>query len=180
MKLAKGNPGNRRVGEEPKVDEAAAPAVAAGVIPPTWLKDEGLRIWNELAPRLQQMNILRRLDAAAFGRYCRNFARWLKMQKILDDEGETYESESPHGSYKRAHPAYIIADRLERQLAAAEANFGLNPAERQRLFASRAALGAAGTLFDDEPAATKRPAQSTPPPEPVEKPGKSGVVGLLN
>ncbi len=35
------------------------------------------------------------------------------MQAVLDAEGETYQSESPHGTYKRTHPAYLIADRLE-------------------------------------------------------------------
>jgi P27 family predicted phage terminase small subunit len=177
VKEAKGNPGNRRIGKDPAVKADAADPKNA-VDAPDWLKGEGLALWKKLAPRLEQMNILRKLDAPAFGRYCRNFARWLKMQKTLDSEGETYESESPHGTYKRAHPAFLIGDRLERQLVAAEANFGLNPAERQRLFAARAAAGAAGGLFD-EPDGVTKPAQPSAP-APVEPPRPEGVVGLLN
>src|SRR5690348_14737446 len=114
VKLAKGNSGHRPIGEEPSVAEQAANAAAVKVEPPAWLKKEGLEVWKRLAPRLLGQKLLFPIDAETFGRYCRNFARWLKMQAVLDKEGETYESESPHGKYKRAHPAYLIGDRLEK------------------------------------------------------------------
>ena len=147
VKKQKGNPGRRPIGSDPlpteiKKNLAGASAVAA----PTWLNGEGLKIWNRLSTMLVGQNLLAQIDAEAFGRYCQNFARWLKMQKVLDDQGETYETESPHGTYLRANPAVGISDRLERQLLSAESNFGLNPAERQRLFAARAA-GSLGDLF---------------------------------
>ena len=70
------------------------------------------------------------------------------MQDILDLEGETYESESAHGKLKRAHPAFLIGDRLARLLEAQESVFGLNPAERQRIFAARSMTpDPAGDLF---------------------------------
>jgi P27 family predicted phage terminase small subunit len=87
---------------------------------------------------------LQHIDADTFGRYCNNFGRWVKLQKRLDEEGETYTSESPHGTSVRSHPAFMIADRLDRALERAEANFALNPADRQRLFAARAAAAGAG------------------------------------
>lgn len=156
-------------------DPVAASVAAARVEAPAWLKNDGLTIWKRLAPRLIAMNLLGQTDAETFARYCRNFARWFKMQKVLDKEGETYESESPHGKYKRAHPAYMIADRLERQLTAAEANFGLNPAERQRIFAARAAAAAGGhgDLFD-------RPASSSPSAANKTEPAQAkSAVGFL-
>lgn len=197
MKEAKGNPGHRPIGEDPPIEfnlEAPrpietpaapaelAPARPAGVAPPIWLKKEGLKIWERLTPRMMAMKLLGQVDAEAFGRYCRNFARWLKMQKILDTEGETYESDSLHGKLKRAHPAYLIADRLERQLAAAEANFGLNPAERQRLYAARAA----GQAWDNDLFGNHKP--PAPPakdqPKPLaETPAMAkprSAIGLLN
>lgn len=119
-------------------DSASLSAIAA----PDFLNEEGRKIWNDLAGRLASMRILQTIDAMAFGRYCQNFGKWVKLQKRLDEEGETYTSESPHGTYTRAHPAFMMADRLDRQLSAAEANFALNPADRQRLFAARAAAGA--------------------------------------
>lgn len=174
----------RSTREKPAATAPAAP-VAAGD-PPKWLKDEGLAIWHRLAPTLRLAKLLSTADGEAFARYCRNFARWLKMQRVLDDEGETYETETylavggeaPKGGdaaparankLKRAHPAYLIGDRLEKQLLAAEDRFGLNPAMRQRIFAARAQTGTTGDLFptpertprDGDPAA--KPAQPSVP-----------------
>lgn len=181
VKLQKGNTGHRPIGADPEPTalEGQASSAPAGVEPPAWLKNDGLEIWERMAPRLAAMKLLTQLDADAFGRYCRNYARWLKMQGVLDNEGETYESDSNHGKLKRAHPAYLIGDRLERSLSSAEANFGLNPAERQRIFAARAA-GAFGDrdLFGnpvgkkDKPAPGAAPAEPTPPPV--------SAVGYLN
>jgi P27 family predicted phage terminase small subunit len=162
----------------------AAPAVAT-VEAPAWLRKEGLKIWERLAPRLVSMKLLSPIDAEAFGRYCRNFARWSKMQTVLDDEGETYESESAHGKLKRAHPAFLIADRLEKSLLAAEDRFGLNPAERQRLYAARAAQPAfPGELpFGLPPVPTAPKAgkpKGQPPAPPAVRGGPSSPVGFLN
>jgi P27 family predicted phage terminase small subunit len=175
---------------------AAAGATASSadaVDPPAWLVKDGLKIWHRLAPTLRHAKLLTRADVETFARYCRNFARWLKMQHTLDTEGETYETET-YGSapdstdgapprvaakLKRAHPAFLISDRLERQLLAAEDRFGLNPAERQRIFAARAQTGATGDLFSPMKEGERRPgdpaAQAISPAEPIESP-----VGLLN
>src|SRR5690349_21859033 len=83
---------------------------SGGVAPPKWLKNEGLRIWNRRAPTLRALRLLTEADAETFARYCRNFARWLKMQKEVDKEGEAYESESQWGKLKRVNPAFLIAD----------------------------------------------------------------------
>lgn len=167
----------RPVGQDvPEAQAAENVKTSPAIIAPDWLKADGLAVWDRLAPRLLGQKILTQVDSETFGRYCRNFARWLKMQAILDDEGETYESESPHGTYKRANPAYMIADRLERQLVSAEANFGLNPAERQRLFAARAA-GSLGDLFNNEQPAS---GSATRGQKTDQAKASSGAVGFLN
>ena len=176
VKAVKGNPGHRPLGADPKGDESAK---REGVLAPAWLVGEALDVWQRLAPRLEGMNLLRRIDAETFGRYCRNFANWLKANSMLDEQGLTYDVESEHGKYVRPHPATVIADRLERQLTTAEANFGLNPAERQRIFAARAAMSAAGGLFDDVPE-QRRPASPNRAPA-AEKPKAPGkLAGFLN
>jgi P27 family predicted phage terminase small subunit len=163
----------------PAIPELAVPA--AGVTPPKWLKKEGRRIWDRLAPTLQAAKLLTQADAETFARYCRNFARWIDAEKAIDKEGATYESESQWGKLKRVNPVFLIADRLERQLLAAEDRFGLNPAERQRIFAARAQTGVSGDLFAPapKPAAAHRegdPAvQPAAPAEPIEAP-----EGFLN
>lgn len=166
----------------PHRQRTAAPEISTpqgGLQPPAWLKKEGLKIWNRLAPTLRAAKLLTQADVETFGRYCRNFARWLKMQKEVDKEGEAYESESQWGKLKRVNPSFLIADRIERQLLAMEDRFGLNPAERQRIFIARAA-GAPADLFTPAQAiAGKRPddaaAQPTAPAEP-----EQGPVGFLN
>lgn len=138
VKEAKGKPGRRPVGSDP-VDVVAADATLARIDAPDWLSEAGREVWNRLAPRLVSLKLLSPTDTETFGRYCKNFARWLKMQKRLDELGEIYEIETASGVVRRADPAFLIGDRLERQLVSAEAMFGLNPAERQRIFAARAA-----------------------------------------
>jgi P27 family predicted phage terminase small subunit len=169
VKEAKGNPGKRRIAK----DTAVALAATGGVEPPVWLKDEALKVWSRLAPNVVRLKLLTPVDAEAFARYCRNLARWLKMQEVLDREGETYESESQHGKLKRAHPAFLIGDRLARLLESQEAVFGLNPAERQRIFASRTMTpDPAGDLFGRREADAAQPVAQQPKP--------AGPVGLLN
>lgn len=170
VKVAKGNPGKRRIGADPVADLAAT----GGVAPPEWLKKDGLRVWNRLAPNVTRLKLLTPVDAESFARYCRNLARWLKMQEVLDKDGEVYESESAHGKLKRAHPAFLIADRLGRLLEAQESSFGLNPAERQRIFAARSMTpDPAGDLFG-----SRREESATAVPEKPAEP--RGPVGLLN
>lgn len=163
-----------------KTVAAQAPTVApASLDAPAWLKAEGLKIYRRLGPMLRGMKLLTEADAPAFARYCKHYARWLDMQKRLDENGDIYEIETASGLVRRADPAFVMSDRLDRMLLALEDRFGLNPAERQRIFAARAATGSPD-LFNsqsgkeqerkDDPAA-----QATPAAEPVE-----GPVGLLN
>jgi P27 family predicted phage terminase small subunit len=171
VKLAKGNSSRRPIGVDPEPQDDMSHAIAA----PAWLKGPGLETWDRLAPRLVSLKLLGPADVETFARYCRNFARWLKMQKVLDEEGETYESESAHGKLKRAHPAFLISDRLDRKLESVEDRFGLNPAERQRIFAARAArVPDAGDLFGRAPTPSKPGAPSTP------RPMKRPAIGFLN
>ncbi|MCV3209615.1 phage terminase small subunit P27 family [Mesorhizobium sp. YC-39] len=177
VKEAKGNPGRRAIGSDSTAEASAKTVVVAA---PTWLKADGLKVWQRLAPRLASLKLLSQTDAETFGRYCRNFARWMKMQKRLDDIGEIYEIETASGKVRRADPAFLIGDRLERQLVTAEAVFGLNPAERQRIFAARAAAGSGAgdaDLFGNRtpaPRAKGKTRKQAPAPA-----GSSSPIGFL-
>ncbi|WP_196222851.1 phage terminase small subunit P27 family [Pseudooceanicola algae] len=171
MKKAKGNSGHRPIKTADIEAEAHAAAKlgetgSTEIQPPDWLNADGRKVWAELAPRLSAMKILQVIDAHTFARYCQVFGRWVQLEKVLNDEGTTYESESPHGSYVRSHPAFMQADRLNRSLIQMESGFGLNPADRQRLFAARAAAANTPGLFD--------------PGVSGEKKDKTGAIGVLN
>jgi P27 family predicted phage terminase small subunit len=164
-----------------KPAQAAAPtpeaAVETKLRAPAWLKGEGLEVWDRWAPRLRKARLLGVTDELAFARYCRNFAKWQQIRSRLDRRGYSYLAETVGGGkLRRIDPEFMVADRLERQLMAAEDRFGMNPAERQRIMAARA-NAPAGDLFGDEPARrdedpAAEPAQAA---EPIEDP-----IGVLH
>ncbi|WP_374578309.1 phage terminase small subunit P27 family [Phenylobacterium sp.] len=160
---------SKRKGRPP---EAAHASPATGPVAPDWLEGDALEEWKRRAPTLAAAKLLGPADVAAFARYCANFARWLGMFRKLQEEGEYYVVESPHGTYKRPHPLGARIETLELRLVAAEDRFGMNPAERQRIMAARAQTGVSGDLFASAPKAdTPRPAEVIPGASPI---------GLLN
>ena len=169
IKIAKGNPSKRRIGLDPKSgSESGLPVVSA----PDFLTKDDLVHWRKLTPRLVQLKLLTEVDETAFARYCSALNRWVRVKNILDANGETYTVESPHGTYLRPRPEVNTEDKLQRQLESFEAKFGLNPSDRQRIFASRANI-APGDLFDAPSAA------QSPVGQGLEVAPKS-LVGLLN
>jgi P27 family predicted phage terminase small subunit len=165
-----------------KTIAATQPVVPAATgVAPAWLKGEGLKIFQRMAPLLRTMKLLTEADVPAFARYCKHYSRWLELQKRLDKEGDIYEIETASGKVRRADPAFTMADRLDRMMLAFEDRFGLNPAERQRIMAARANTGTPGDLFGG--ASGKEPERrpddpAAPPAEPAQP--IEGPIGLLN
>lgn len=160
--------------------QPGVPSSGAGDAP-TWLKGDGLKIFQRMAPMLRGMKLLTDADVPAFSRYCTHYARWLDLQKRLKKGGDIYEIETASGKVLRAHPAFTMADRLDRMMLAFEDRFGLNPAERQRIMMARAntgshdLFGAAAPAKDVEKRDTDPAAEAAPAVEPSE-----GPIGLLN
>jgi len=169
IKVAKGNPSKRRIGHEPVT--APIDGLISTVAAPSWLKSKALEQWRVLSPRLVQLKLLTAGHEITFGRYCVALARWLEAIETLEAEGEYYTVVSPHGTYKRPHPAANTADKLHRELLAHEAAFGLNPSDRQRIFAVRAGTGETGDLFGSAGATAQKPMYEQGPISPL---------GLLN
>ncbi|WP_081494573.1 phage terminase small subunit P27 family [Bradyrhizobium yuanmingense] len=167
-----------------KTIAAVQPGVssAAAGDAPDWLKGEGLKIFERMAPTLRGMKLLTDTDVPAFARYCAHYARWLDLQKRMKNGGDIYEIETASGKVLRAHPAFTMADRLDRMMLAFEDRFGLNPAERQRIMMARANTGspdlfggAAIASAKDERPAGDPAADAVTAVEPSE-----GPIGLLN
>jgi P27 family predicted phage terminase small subunit len=154
-----------------------AEAVQVGAVHPTRkLKPLAIEVWNALAPRLVAAKLLAELDAPAFTRYCQLTARYEEAERAIDDDGLVYWTESNHGKLKRTNPAAMLSLRYSRELAHLEANFGLTPADRQRIFADRARGGAPGDLFNPD----QKPVESDDKPEPVARVGDDPIGMLLN
>ncbi len=164
---------SQRKAAAPSADSAAK-VLVGGVAPPASVKGFALELWNKLAPTLMLAKLLSPADVQAFARYCRLSARWEEAERTIDDEGLTYESESAHGKLKRAHPAAMLSMRYSRELLTLETQFGLLPAERQRIMANRAQTGVSGDLF----AATAKAEPTETPPAPTVQPLRS-PVGML-
>lgn len=170
VKEARGNPGRRPLGD------ATAPALGddALIAAPDWLNDEAASIWTRLAPDLAQMRLLARPDVATFGRYCHLFAQWLKASAAVEKSGMVVQTTSEHVTMDRLSKHFQAQLLLEKRLVDLEDRFGLNPANRQRIFALRAA-GAGGGQAPQLPLggnAEKPAGAEAAPPQ--------GPVGLLN
>lgn len=146
---------------------------AEGLVPesvgraPGWLKGEALELWNKRAPQLRAARLLTSADELTFARYCYNFARWRTERAKMDRKGYTYDATTvTGGKLRRVDPSFMIADRLERMLLAVEDRFGMNPAERQRIFLARAQGKGAG-LFDEQPRQSDPATPASGPAKPI-------------
>ncbi len=174
VREAQGNPGHR------PLSTAAHDVPGLKASAPKGLPVAARRIWEELAPELGRMKLLRSTDFGAFSRYCEHLARWVALTKDLRKKGETYVTESAHGTMERVRPAFLVRDRLESRLESLEDRFGLSPSARQQLLqrlSMAPPLPQQPGLFGDD--AAQQPGQSpdapTVPPAPAASP-----VGLLN
>ncbi|RIK91757.1 MAG: phage terminase small subunit P27 family [Proteobacteria bacterium] len=180
VKKAKGNPGRRRI-----VDAAPSSGIDAAALtaPPAWLDTSAAvdsaaaretsalaqKIWNELLPDLQRMQLVQATDKNALARYCRYAAEWVYYTRTIDREGAYYTTSSEHvAEIRRPHPAMRFRKDCEQALKELGETMGLNPAARQRLFQQLAAMGKQPALpgvGDD--AAAPSPAPSSDAAAPV-------------
>lgn len=113
---------------EPRPD-ASAPRC------PKWLRPEAKRVWRELVPQLERMNVLARCDRNAIARYCQVFAKWRSAEEFLKEHGEVYPEKNASGQTLglREYPQVSQAIRFSEQLLRLEREFGLTPSARANL-----------------------------------------------
>lgn len=177
VKIAKGNPSKRPIGVDP--DEAGNGQAESSrrIAAPGWLNESGREVWDRIAPRQAGLKLLTQTDAETFARYCMMFADWIRSTEEIDRDGRWYKIETASGEVRRQHPLLGYVLRINRELMAFEAQFGLNPAERQRIFAARAAgASPSGDLFQATEA--EKGAQQIEPSQ--QRAGPSGAIGFLN
>jgi P27 family predicted phage terminase small subunit len=134
VKEARGNPGKRRLNDREPQAPAGMPAC------PAWLPKVARECWADLKPLLEGMRVVTVADQLGLTLLCAAFAEWREAQKVVEDEGLTYEAETESGAVmKRANPAVAIRDDAWRRVKLALAEFGLTPSARTRVKASEAA-----------------------------------------
>lgn len=188
QQAAKGAPGKRMTAQEAqKVREpkALVPVSVGKVKPPKWLKRsrKATEIWNDLAPKLERLNLLHDLDASPLARYCRYIVEWIAADIAVQREGTWFEAKDTNGNLtKKRHPAFQAVQDLEKMLRDIEATFGMRPDARYKIMRDQAASRGLGgnslPLWGDE-----APAQPAQPSEPREQGGdvmeQQDIVGIL-
>ena len=128
LRTLAGNPGKRRINpNEPKPKRARLSC-------PRWLSADGRRAWRELVPLLDGMQVLTTADRMALTMLCDAYSEWLTAREVIQDKGETYETETTNGSVKYSpRPEVAHAADAWRRVKSMLAEFGLTPASRSRL-----------------------------------------------
>lgn len=171
VKAAKAPVRSKR-GRSPSQPELALDQVPeARLRVPAGIKGRAAEIWQKIAPKLRDVRLMAETDEHVIARYCRNYAKWEQLRDGLDRRGYTYDAVSTSGArLRRLDPAFLAADRLERQLLAIEDRFGMNPAERQRIMAGRAAPARGELPFGGQPGQDDLAAPPAPAAEPEDSP----------
>ena len=143
LKLLQGNPGKRPLND-------AEPQPRAGAICPAWLDSVAKAHWKTVAPELERVGILTKIDAAALAAYCKNYSRWVGAEEVLTADGTTYKSQTAKGTIIRVRPELKIAEEAMRQMRAFASEFGLTPSSRTRLKGTSGQIDLPGSLHDDK------------------------------
>lgn len=122
LKLIEGNPGKRPLPEnEPK--PAPIPPDC-----PKWLLADAKKEWQRLAPELESMGLLTRIDMAALAAYCQSYARWKQAEAAMGRAVK--KGEDPNGWEN-------VARQRQKEMIACAKEFGFTPVSRTKVSAVR-------------------------------------------
>jgi P27 family predicted phage terminase small subunit len=98
---------------------------------PTWMNDQAKKEWRRVIKLIiEEEKELEEKDFKTLETYCVNYAKWLKCEEIMDQEGLTFET--PNG-YIQQRPEVSIGNKAQERLLAAAKELGLTPAARARM-----------------------------------------------
>lgn len=102
---------------------------------PEWLDADAAAAWDALAPRLEAMNLLTRIDGNALARYCVLWTHWRRAALFVDKYGTSYSIKDGNGRVKciAQFPEVAQIHKLSVALSRLEVEFGLTPSARTRI-----------------------------------------------
>lgn len=124
LRLIEGNPGKRPINRNEPKPPPERPTC------PRWLSPEAKREWRRVAPELEKLGLLTRVDRAALAAYCQAYARWRQAEEVLQREGLTFATES---GYLMPRPEVKVAEKAMQIIRAFCIEFGLTPSARARM-----------------------------------------------
>ncbi len=128
LKILEGNPGKRRIEMDIPQPDGRIPTC------PPWLEEAAKVEWMRVAPELNKLGLLSRVDRSALAAYCQAYARWQAAEAVLSSEGLTYEYTNKNGSTNTTlRPEVLVAKQYLQFLRAFCTEFGLTPSSRARM-----------------------------------------------
>lgn len=124
LKVLRGNPGRRPINQNEPKPEPIAPKC------PSHLDKIAKREWRRIAPELERIGLLSRIDMAALAAYCQAYARWVKAEKAVQKHGMLIKT--PNG-YPVMSPFLLVASKAIEQMKSFLVEFGMSPSSRSRI-----------------------------------------------
>ena len=135
LKLLEGEPNKRRINKnEPKVEKKRPPC-------PRFLSRDAKKMWKYLAPQLECVGVLTRVDLAVFASFCQAYGRWKDAEEKLTANGHPLYK-TPKGHITTS-PYLWVANKAMDQMNKFGSELGLTPASRTRI---RAEVDSGGEL----------------------------------
>lgn len=124
VKKLNGNPGKRALPKNEPRPQGGLPDMPAG------MSKDAQKEWKRLAPELDKLGLLTRIDCTAFVVYCECYASFMGARRAVEKHGRVLKAEN--GLLKKNPAVSMMAEamRLMRQYLI---EFGLTPAARPRV-----------------------------------------------
>ena len=134
-------PGGRGKGSAPK---------GKPMPPPVHLTEAAKRAWVAFERVLREMGVFRADYAIPLECACELYGDVVDLQRVIREKGRFYETTARDGAVMiRPHPAAGQLADVSRRLATYLSEFGLTPAGRAKLLATRALEGDGGGTSDE-------------------------------
>jgi len=130
LKKLGGNPGHRRLNQEEPAPAAESPPC------PSFIQGAAREHWAEVAPELEAMGVLARIDGPMLAAYCEAFAQWRKATDGLARLGDIIKY--PNGTAALS-PYFGVQKRALGIMLRLATEFGMTPSSRSRLHVERPA-----------------------------------------
>lgn len=96
-----------------------------------WLPKTAKKAWKQIAPELERVGLLTKLDQAALALHCDSLGRYEEVCRLLQSWEDMIAS-TPNG-YAQQSALFTIRSTLWKQVMDSAREFGLSPAARSRV-----------------------------------------------
>ena len=132
-----------------------------GKVKPPKLSTEARRIWRQLAPELEDANLLAPRDAVTLGIACEVGAFAQQAAATLHAEG-LVTTDAAHKDTERRSPTWVVFTQAAAQWLAYAGALGLSPKARETLTVKEASAGDAYEAYIQAGAAMRARQQEAP------------------